>query len=106
MIAPHLDTHVRLELRFSQVLDNGLPGEQSLQALRQLEDHLRARLGDSGQVVAHETSAGTRVLHLYVDGTTPAPQQVQAALGGWQDSRPKVDVRADPAWDGVRHLRA
>lgn len=106
MTAPHLDTHVRLELRFSQVLDNGLPGEQSLQALRQLEDHLQARLGDSGQVVAHETSAGTRVLHLYVDGTTPAPQQVRAALGSWQDSRPKVDVRADPAWDGVRHLRA
>lgn len=105
MTAPHLDTHVGISLRFADVEESGLPGERSLTALRALEDHLIERLGDSGQVVAHETTTGVRMLHLYVDSTTPAVDQIKAALGGWAESRPRVDIAIDPAWDAVRHLR-
>lgn len=105
MTAPHLDTHIGISLPFTDVQESGLPGESSLVALRALEDHLLERLGDSGRVIAHETTAGVRRLHLYVDSTTPAVDQVKAALGGWVESRPTVEVTVDPAWDGVRHLR-
>ena len=103
--APHLDTHVGVRLRFADVLDSGQPGEGSLARLRALEDHLGARLGGSGRVVAHETADGVRELHLYVDGTTPAVEQVRAALGGWTESEPQLRSGADPAWAEVRHLR-
>jgi hypothetical protein len=46
------------------------------------------------------------VLHCYVDGTTPAAEQLRAAVGGWQQGRVRVDATADPGWDRVRHLRA
>ena len=103
--APHLDTHVGLRLAFAEVLDSGQPGAGSLSRLRALEDHLGARLGGSGRVVAHETADGVRELHLYVDGTTPAVEQVRAALGGWTESEPQVRSGPDPAWAEVRHLR-
>lgn len=105
MTAPHLDTHVRIRLAFSDVLGSGLPGDSSLAALRDLEDHLAARLGGSGRVLAHETSAGVRTLHVYVDSTTPAVDQVKASLGGWTESRPQLDVALDPGWERVGHLR-
>lgn len=103
--SPHLDTHVGIRVAFTDVEESGLPGDTSLTALRELEDHLMQRLGDSGRVVAHETTNGVRVLHLYTDSTTPAVEQIKSALGGWTESQPRVDVAADPAWDAVRHLR-
>lgn len=104
MTAPHLDVHVAVDLPFSKQRD-GLPADEALTALRDLEEHLAERVGDAGPVVAHETGGGTRRLHLYVDGTTPAADQVRAALDGWTDGTPRVDVRQDPAWDAVAHLR-
>lgn len=105
MTAPHLDTHVGIRLAFADAAESGLPGDTSLTALRELEDHLTTRVGDSGRVVAHETTNGVRVLHLYADSTTPAVEQIKSALGGWTESQPRVDVAIDPAWDAVRHLR-
>lgn len=104
MTAPHLDTHVRISLAFSDVLESGLPGERSLAALRALEDHLAERLGGSGRVLAHETAAGARTLHVYADSTTPGVDQVRASLAAWTESRPRVDVAFDPGWERVRHL--
>lgn len=105
MTAPHLDTHVEVTLRYPDDGESGMPDAVSLTALRDLEDHLANRLGDSGRVLAHETSAGSRRLHVYVDGTTPAVEQVRTALSAWQGGPPGVAVDLDPAWAAVAHLR-
>ena len=104
MTAPHLDTHVRVEMAF-QADAVGLPTQASLDELRALEQQLAERVGDSGRVVAHETTGGVRTLHVYVDSETPAAAQVEAALVGRAGPRPSVRVERDPAWDAVRHLR-
>ena len=104
MTAPHLDVHVAVDLPFTDQR-SGLPGDGALTALREVEEHLAERLGAGGRVIAHETRGGTRRLHLYVDGATPAADQVRAALGGWTDGPPRVQVTPDPAWEGVAHLR-
>ena len=101
---PHLDTHVAVAVGYPIVRDDGLPESDMLDELRAFEDHLTARLGGSGNLLAHETSAGTRILHYYVDGTTPADAQLQAATTGWPHGKVKVTVEPDPAWDNVAHL--
>jgi hypothetical protein len=103
--APHLDTHVAVSVPFAHRTDAGLPDDASLEPLRRFEDHLAERLGDSGQVVAHRTHDGVRVLHFYVDGTTPAAEQVRAAVGGWDQGKVRVRVETDPGWDAVDDLR-
>ena len=105
-LAPHLDTHVAVAVPYTDRTEQGLPGPGSLEPLRDLEEHLTQRLGGSGMLVAHETRAGVRVLHCYVDGTTPAAEQLRAAVGGWAQGRVRVESAADPGWDRVRHLRA
>jgi hypothetical protein len=103
--APHLDTYVGVEVQFSDVTAEGLPGDGSLSALRDLEEHLNGRLGGSGRIVAHQTHQGARTFHVYVDGTTPAVEQLRAAIVGWDQGGIEVGVRPDPAWNLVRHLR-
>ena len=103
--APELDTHVHVHVPFTDRDDGGLPGPESLGALRDLEDHVTARLEGSGRVVAHETHDGVRVLHVYVDGGTPAVEQVRAAVGGWTQGRVRLESQADPGWRAVAHLR-
>ena len=102
--APHLDTHVAVVVPYTDTELQGLPGEGSLPRLGDLEDHLARRVGSSGRVVAHESHDGLRVLHLYVDGTTPAVEQVRAAVGGWDQGRVQVISQLDPAWARVAHL--
>ena len=82
---------------------DGAPG--SLEALRALEDHLADRIGDSGRVVAHQSHRGMRVLHIYVDSTTPAVEQMRAAVNAWEQGRIRVQVTTDPGWHNVAHLR-
>jgi len=103
--APDLDTHVQVVVPYRDRTEAGLPGDGSLAALRTFEDHLSARLEGSGRMVAHESCDGVRRLHLYVDGTTPAAEQVRVAAAGWHQGRVDVVVTRDPAWDGVAHLR-
>jgi hypothetical protein len=104
--APHLDTYVPVVVPFKDRTEQGLPGPASLSALRDLEDHLTALLGDSGRVVAHQSHDGVRILHVYVDGTTPAAEQVRAGVVGWDQGEVAVDVELDPGWTHVAHLRA
>src|SRR5207247_3497247 len=65
---PHLDTHAAVSIGYPVRRDDGLPESDMLDELRQFEDHLTDCLGGSGNLLAHETSAGTRTLHYYVDG--------------------------------------
>jgi hypothetical protein len=103
--APELDTYVRVEVPYADRNEGGLPGPGSLAALRGLEEHVTARLEGSGRVLAHETHAGTRVLHVYVDGSTPAPDQVKAAVTAWDQGPVQVQTSPDPGWRKVAHLR-
>ena len=60
---PHLDTHVAVSIGYPVVREDGLPEAEMLDELRSFEDHLTDRLGGSGNLLAHETSAGSLVLH-------------------------------------------
>jgi hypothetical protein len=103
--APHFDTHVGVVVPYTGQTPEGLPGPGSLAEVRRFEDHLGGRLEGSGRLVAHETSGGTRTLHFYVDGTTPAVEQLEAAVVGWSQGRVRVQAEHDPAWSAVQHLR-
>lgn len=103
--AAQLDAHVAVAVPFTDRTDGGLPGPSSLQPLRDFEDHLTRRLGDSGRLVAHQTSGGMRLLHFYVDTTTPAADQLRAAVGGWDQGAVRIQVEYDPSWEAVAHLR-
>lgn len=106
LTAPDLALHAVVLLPYAAANDEGLPLDASLEALRSLEDALSTELGRTGRVVAHESSAGVRMLHLYLDDTTDAISVVRRHAGRWSEGRARVESTPDPAWDGVRHLRA
>jgi hypothetical protein len=89
---------------FRDTNDGGLPLDGSLTALRAFEDELTGALGADGELLAHETSRGTRVLHYYVDGSTGAAALVESRLAGWREGRAQAKVAYDPALEGVAHL--
>src|SRR5699024_8573346 len=103
--APQFDTHIGVSVPYGDKEDSGLPAERSLGNLRALEDHAVARLEGQGRLVAHETTRGIRLLHFYVDGSTPAVDQVKAAVQSWDEGRVKVRAESDPGWSQVQHLR-
>ncbi|MGN6636586.1 MAG: hypothetical protein ACTHJ6_14170, partial [Oryzihumus sp.] len=82
-MAPHLDTHVAVVVPYTDTTEQGLPGAECLPRLRSHEEQHTHPVGPSGRLVAHESHEGVRVLHLYVDGTTPSAEQVRAAVSGW-----------------------
>lgn len=104
-VAPHLDTYVGVFLPFTDQTEAGLPGPAALEALRALEDRVSAALHLDGRPVAHQTSAGVRVLHVYVDGTTAAVDTVRRIATTWSDGRAEVHDQLDPGWASVAHLR-
>jgi hypothetical protein len=101
---PLLTHHVTVLVPYAERTDEGLPTGASLDGLRALEDRVGALLGDDGRVVAHESTAGVRLLHAYADGTTGAPDRLRRARLDWGEGRVEVQVGEDPAWDGVGHL--
>lgn len=105
-VAPELDLHLGLTVPFAPGTADGLPTDEALQRLRDFEDHLTERLGESGRLVAHETCAGVRILHFYVDSTRPGIGVLRAAIAGWPDGEVQVEAAPDPAWRAVHHLRA
>jgi len=104
--APHLDTYVAVSVPYTARTPEGLPTDSSLASLQDFGDHLNSRLGASGRLVAHETYAGVRTLHLYVDGSTPAVEQLRPAIAGWDQGQVSLASAADPGWQHVQHLRS
>jgi hypothetical protein len=102
--APHLSVHVAVLLPYVHQTPEGLPEDASLQSLRQFEDRLGFALGPDGRVVAHQTSAGARLLHLYVDEASDAVTRVQRAAHEWSEGTAAVQSQLDPSWQGVQHL--
>lgn len=103
--APDLDTHAGVAVPYSDQTDSGLPGPDALTELRALEDSINEALADRGRVVAHQSHAGVRLLHVYVDSTADdAVPSLAAVCDPWpQDVR--IRVTPDPGWDNVAHLR-
>ena len=115
--APHLGTHVAVLLPYRHRTPEGLPADASLSALREFEDGLSQAMGTDGQVVAHQSSNGTRVLHRVrrrhlrrhapSEGRGPAVARGQGARAG--DGRPRLAVCRPPAGmtrTAVRGFRA
>lgn len=106
LTAPQLTVHVAMAVQYADLTDAGLPGPGSLEPLRELEDRLSATLGADGRVVAHESSAGLRVVHAYADSDSDAAQRARSTSWGWDQGRVEVMVSDDPGWESVAHLRA
>jgi hypothetical protein len=100
---PRFDTHVAVTMSFAK-RDNGLPTDESLTQLREVEDRVEAAVGGDGVLVGHETCDGSRTIHVYVDGATRASDAVVGAARSGPLTA-KTDITYDPALDRVRHLR-
>ena len=103
--APHLDTYVSVALPYRGRDSRGLPDDASTAQLETLAQRVQAALGDSGALVAHLSTGGSRTLHLFVDSTTDAVDVVGAVAGSWEGGRADVHAMLDPGWDAVAHLR-
>ena len=103
--APEFDRHVAVRVPYTDVEDGGLPGAASLPGLRDLEDHLVERLEGTGECVGAESCDGNRLLHFYVDSTTPAHEQLRVAASGWDQGDVTITITDDPGWRKVQHLR-
>jgi hypothetical protein len=105
LTAPHLDTHVAVLLPYADRGEDGLPGEGSLDALQQFQTDLSHLLGTQGAVVAHQSNAGVRTLHVYVDSSAGLLPAIKDAARSWDQGKASVHDMHDPAWAAVSHLR-
>ena len=104
--APTFETHVALTLPYAYRTERGYPAEESLEALRAAEDRLSAALGPNGRLVAHQSCAGQRTLHYYVDNTVPGVLDlIREVARSWGEGRASVIDTPDPAWNSTAHLR-
>jgi Family of unknown function (DUF695) len=104
-VAPHLSVHVAVLLPYRDRTPEGMPEDGSLDALRHFEDQLAGLLGKDGRIVAHQSSAGLRVLHVYVDETSDAVGRIEETAATWAEGDAHAQAMADPAWESVAHLR-
>jgi hypothetical protein len=99
-----MDQHIAVRIDYTAYVDEtfGLPTPDGLDWLRDIEDGLMTLIGEWVMLVAHETGAGHRTLHLYTAPETEAATQAEA----WAApiSLVAVEVSADPGWAKVRHL--
>jgi len=103
--APHLDTYVSVSLPYRGRDSQRLPDEATAASLEAFATRLTDELGRSGELVAHLSTGGTRTLHLFVDSTTDAVEQVRTTARTWEGGRATVHAMHDPSWDAVAHLR-
>ena len=99
---PIFDLHTEVRLAYEDKREDGLPTVASLDLLRGIEDDISAALGIRGILVAHETVAGTRLLHYYSDsedqnGRDTIETAARAAGGVTRHD-------ADPGWKQVRQF--
>ncbi|WP_203905916.1 DUF695 domain-containing protein [Rhizocola hellebori] len=102
---PRFDQHVAVTLPYQRLTEVGLPADESLQALRALEDSLTEAAGADAALVAHETVKGRRTLHFYADSHSDAADRIKALAPRWAEGQAGVDVGHDPGLERVQHLR-
>lgn len=101
---PQLDTHVEVVVPYPAVRETGLPTGAAFGPLGRLEERITAAAGGA-TLVAHETSAGRRVFHLYAEAGASVVELVREAVRDWDQGRVRVRSRYDPAWQAIRPLR-
>jgi hypothetical protein len=97
---PRFDTHVAVNLPYAD-RGNGFPTDESLERIRAAEDYLVDVIGSAGELLAHETTAGVRTLHFYVEGSTDAAGRLTT---GVRTFRGKAESRYDPDLGDIKHL--
>jgi hypothetical protein len=102
---PRFDQQISVVLPYQSANDAGLPVDSSLDLLRAFEDRLMGVLDEDATLVAHETHAGRRTLHLRADAESDIADRVRAAAGTWAEGRAKVTADLDPDWEAIAHLR-
>jgi hypothetical protein len=100
---PLLDLHITVTLPYADQTPAGLPAPDSLGQLRDFEEGLTGRLPPHALVVAHESGAGVRTLHVYGDSDDLAlVSQVRDLVSRWRGAA--VSARPDAGWRDIRHL--
>jgi hypothetical protein len=100
---PLLDLHSEVRLAYQSQREDNLPTGESLEWLRTYEDGLTESLANRGILVAHETSDGVRVLHIYTDSED---QNARDIIDTYRPmDRAGVTHAMDPAWRSVERFR-
>ena len=104
---PLLDRYHAVRVPSRSDLADGMPTSEALEELRALEESLVAGLGSRGLLVAHETTAGWRTLHVYTDFED---QNGADTIEGWVRARcaaglaVEVTSELGPAWHQMRRF--
>jgi len=101
---PRFDQHVAVTVRYP-ARPNGLPTDEALTQLRDLEDRIESVLPPDGEVIAHETTNGVRTIHVYADSTTDKASAVASVADSFHALKMTVTVAADPGFEAIAHLR-
>ena len=99
---PIFDLHTEVRLAYEDKREDGLPTVASLDLLRGIEDDISAALGIRGILVAHETVAGTRLLHYYSDSEDQNGRDTIETAARVAGGVTRHD--ADPGWKQVRQF--
>lgn len=101
---PLCDEHIAITLPYAERDEQDLPAGGSLEALRDLEERLTARLGEhpaDALLAVHLSADGHRVIHVYADPDAGAAAIAKELASGWREGKALVDVSRDPAWTAV-----
>ena len=106
LVDPILTRHIVVQLLFTDVDDEGLPGKESTESLDRIGRAMAESQQEDGVFVGAETSDGVRLLHFYVDPESDAEQRLLDLTSTWTEGEVATDSEDDPAWLRVSHLRA
>jgi hypothetical protein len=100
---PLLDQHNELRITYGDARPDGLPTPEASTRLRALQDDLLASAGSRAALLVHQTSEGTRRLHVYSDSED---QNVTDLLQRWaKEHGVAIGQHPDPAWTALRPFR-
>ncbi|WP_113700097.1 DUF695 domain-containing protein [Nonomuraea lactucae] len=101
---PLFDRHISITLPYAHRDESGLPGGESVAALRDFDERLAAWLleaRDEAVLAVHLSAEGHRIVHLYADPDGDAATRAEELAVGWKEGKARVDVTSDPAWSAV-----
>jgi hypothetical protein len=100
--SPLLDLHLEVSLPYQEVNAADMPTNEALERLRAAQDELESELGSDSKLVAVDTSAKVRRLHLYADSEDG---DVLARVTDWvarYGRGARLTTHPDPGWRQVR----
>jgi hypothetical protein len=100
---PLFDEHLAVRLPYLTSEADGQPDTIAEQDLAAAQRALLTSLGPDALLVATQTAAGERLLHLYADSAASPVEAVRLVLSAQAEA--SVEATYDPGWDAVEHLR-